>query len=445
MTMYNGAQTSSRSDCTADIQRPRDPEAEKWTIASMLIDGATAPEVFATVQPDDFDDELGQAAAWACHDALQAGEPIDANLVLRRMRNTGSDIGELAGEYIAELLQEFPTAAHARHYASKVAEAARKRQLLDMALRVVHDINHGHESSDIVPRVFSDASAVVDQYSFNGDPWRAWEKSLADTDRLTYWEPGGNNSQLNRLNIGPEQLVLVGAAPGMGKTALALQLILNILMQYPDTIAMVGNCEMPTGVMLDRMLAYLAHVPYGVIRDRRYRGENLDKVLAASKLLLSLKPRLHFMGPPFTMARLKALSASVGASVVLCDYIQRFRPTTEASDQRQRVSDVMSDCREIAMQGPALIAVSAMSRQGQFRESSECEYACDTGFVLLDAEHQDPTVDGRQLVAKCIKNRHGAMADIELTFDGRFQEHTAPPEVAEWDDFAEYGTEAALA
>ncbi|MCO6043322.1 hypothetical protein NG895_05330 [Aeoliella sp. ICT_H6.2] len=428
-----------------EINRPRDPEAEKWTIASMLINGATAPEVFATVQPDDFDDELGQAAAWACHDALQAGEPIDAKLVLRRMRASGGDVGELAREYIAELLEEIPTAAHARLYAIKVAEAARQRRLLELGLRVTHEASNGQGSEEILTRLLSDASAIVDRNSCRGDPYKDWQESLTNFDRMTYWEPGGNNSQLNRLNIGPEQLILVGAVPGAGKTALAMQLTFNILMENLETVALVANCEMPPGVLLDRQLARIAQVPYSVVRDRQYRGATLDKVMKASEFLLSQKPRLHFMGPPFTMARLKALSASVGASIVVCDYIQRFRPSTESTDQRQRVSDVMSDCREIAMQGPAVLAISAMSRQGQFRESSECEYACDTGFILQDVEHQDPKVDGRQLEAKCIKNRHGAMGDIELTFVGRFQEHIAPPEVSEWDEFAEYSGEASLA
>ena len=58
------------------------------------------------------------------------------------------------------------------------------------------------------------------------------------------------------------------------------------------------------------------------------------------------------------------------------DYLQRFQPSADmrTTDVRQQVGLVMAEARELAMTGPSVITVSAMSRGGEFRESSELEY-----------------------------------------------------------------------
>ena len=195
---------------------------------------------------------------------------------------------------------------------------------------------------------------------------------MNDSDRRVRFEVAGSNSQLNSFGVGPKQLVLIGAPPGYGKTVLGVQMIVDALGLDESLRAVIANCEMDPGTILDRQLARFAHVPYGVIRDRTYQGDRRRDVEAAADELGALRDRLAFLSPPFTMPRVRALVASQKADLVLVDYLQRFAPSgiTKATDARQQIGMVMAEARELAMTGPAVIAISAMSRGGEFRESS---------------------------------------------------------------------------
>jgi len=74
---------------------------------------------------------------------------------------------------------------------------------------------------------------------------------------------------LGRVELGPGRVVLVGGVPGGGKTALAMQFVIDALRATPTLRAVVANVEMPPGVLLDRQLARLAGVPLLAITHRR--------------------------------------------------------------------------------------------------------------------------------------------------------------------------------
>src|SRR5215831_6168015 len=66
--------------------------------------------------------------------------------------------------------------------------------------------------------------------------------------------------ELARLEIGPGIVWLLGGAPGAGKTALSMQLLLDAIRLTPNLRAAVCNIEMPPAVLLNRQLARLSGV-----------------------------------------------------------------------------------------------------------------------------------------------------------------------------------------
>ncbi len=419
---------------------PSNLTAEWWVIGSCLIDPSVIPTVARIVTPlDFFRPEYGQLLEVFISRHRQ-GQPIDPLLVAQEIAgDSGRPPSEMVQEFLEKLQANIPTAANAEKYANIVKAVSEKRQVIALANDIVVD-SEGKSARELINTL---GAFVDEKLRDNGatatseDSWQRWQTSLDQLERQTYYEVAGPNSQLQRIGIGPEQFVLVGAPPGWGKTALVAQLTLNALMFHPELVGLICNCEMDPGTLLDRQVSRLSGVPYSVIRDRTYRGERMEKVKQAAKLLLELKPRLHFLNPPFAMSRVRDMAKATGAGIILIDYVQRFRPSTSASDARQVVTDVVNDCRELAMSGPAVLGVSAMSRQGQLRESSELEYGCDSCFILkkLDTPSHD---GGIPLVAECLKNRNGAPEDIELTFYGSTQEHVAAPEVQPHEEFAAY-------
>src|SRR6266849_6690528 len=83
--------------------------------------------------------------------------------------------------------------------------------------------------------------------------WR--DDVLTGTPPVLY--PVGTG-ELARIEVGPGLVMLLGGAPGAGKTAFTMQAVVDALRLTPALRAVVCNVEMPPTVLLDRQLARLS-------------------------------------------------------------------------------------------------------------------------------------------------------------------------------------------
>jgi len=241
--------------------------------------------------------------------------------------------------------------------------------------------------------------------------------------------------ELARLEIGPGLVTLLGGAPGAGKSALALQLLVDGLRLTPTLRAVVCNVEMPPAVLLDRQLARLSGIDLALIRHRRLGAEHAERIDQALCTLEPLADRLAFVRPPFDLANVAAAADDFGAELLLLDYIQRIPPPGDHADKRGAVNATMDYLRQFADAGVAVVVISAIGRTkdsrgrssyageglnlASFRESSELEFGADDAFILTPDDDQGDAVTLRHL-----KSRHGECRDLALTFDRKHQRFT---------------------
>src|SRR6516165_7455704 len=81
---------------------------------------------------------------------------------------------------------------------------------------------------------------------------------------------------LARLECGPGRVMLLGGAPGAGKTAFTMQAVVDALRLTPTLRAVVSNVEMGPAVLLDRQLARLSGIDLTLNRLRRLGAEHAD-------------------------------------------------------------------------------------------------------------------------------------------------------------------------
>jgi replicative DNA helicase len=255
--------------------------------------------------------------------------------------------------------------------------------------------------------------------------WR--DDVLSGTPPILY--PIGKG-ELQRIEIGPGLVVLLGGAPGAGKTAFALQIVVDALRLTPTLRACICNVEMPPAVLLDRQLARISGVDLSLIRHRKLGAEHADRIDQALHTLEPLAERLAFVRPPFDLANVALTFDAFKADLLLLDYIQRIPPPGDHTDKRGSVNATMDFLRQFADAGAAVLVISAIGRTkdnkgrssyhgeglnlASFRESSELEFGCDDAFI--------PTPDGDDtMLLRHLKSRHGEAKDLELTFDRKLQ------------------------
>jgi replicative DNA helicase len=240
------------------------------------------------------------------------------------------------------------------------------------------------------------------------------------------------DGELARINIGPGLVTLFGGAPGTGKTAFTMQLVLDALRLNPKLRALVCNVEVSPTVLLDRQLARLAGLQYSRVRLRQLDAVDGERAAVALDDLERIADRLAFVRAPYNLENIAAAADAHDAELIVLDYLQRIRPPGEHSDKRSSVDASMDYMRKFADAGVAVIAVSSVGRTrdkngrssyasdglnlASFKESSELEFGADDAFILSPSG-----VDG-EVVLRHLKARHSEPRDIALRFNGSCQQ-----------------------
>lgn len=107
---------------------PSDFDAEQAALGCCMFEPDAAGIVFSVVDPDDFYRTYHRLIATAIKACLTRREPVDIVTVIAELRARGHLDEAGGGEYVTRLVQEVPTASHARRYAGIVAEKALLRQ-----------------------------------------------------------------------------------------------------------------------------------------------------------------------------------------------------------------------------------------------------------------------------------------------------------------------------
>jgi len=260
------------------------------------------------------------------------------------------------------------------------------------------------------------------------DAFDRWRDDVLTGKPPTLYRAG--SGELERFEIGPGLVTLIGGAPGQGKTAFTMQLVTDALRLNPELRAVICNVEMPPGVLLDRQLARLSGIRLDLIRFRKLMAEHAHFIDMSMNTLEAMAERLCFVRAPFDLINVAATADAFGSHLIVLDYIQRIAPGDSGAsyDRRGSVDATMNYLRQFADNGIAVIVVSAVARSkdkagrasyggdhlnlASFRESSELEFGCDDAFILTADGEDDETL----VRIKHLKSRNGEAKDLILSF-----------------------------
>ena len=117
-------------------QLPQSMEAEQAVLGSILIDSRCLNDVIGLVRPEDFYLKQNREIYETIYTMFNFSQTIDPVTVLDKMRELGyyrETEHENSRNYIQQLMEITPTAAHAARYANIVRDKAMLRGLADAA------------------------------------------------------------------------------------------------------------------------------------------------------------------------------------------------------------------------------------------------------------------------------------------------------------------------
>ncbi len=222
--------------------------------------------------------------------------------------------------------------------------------------------------------------------------------------------------------ISRKNLAIIAARPGVGKSALALQIALHNAKQGKKVAFF--SMEMHKGELMDRITAYLAPVNMGIIQDREfgeYMGVNINRAIGEAAEL----PMFIDDSGRQTTQSIRIHSQLIGADVVIIDYLQLLTPIGKTDTRNNEIGKMTRELKNMAQDlNIPVILLSQLNRKGDETEPSLLILR-DSGSIEQDANIvwfmwlNGPQYDNAKHVAlKCAKNRQGQRGEVVLEFIG---------------------------
>lgn len=467
----------SDSDAHENLQRemgletaPSNLEAERALLGAVFMDAAEAlPRVFEIgLKHSDFFKEAHGEVFEAVRYLYEKGEPVDLVTTTEALLARGSleKIGGAA--YLAYLSDSVGIAANAARYARIIIDRAVLRQMisvtasiseecqgtpkdvdeiLDRAEGLIYGIrdNRGSNALKRVPDLLGAAFARIEAMLNRDGSLTGIPTGFEDLDKLT----GGFQRS---------DLVILAGRPAMGKTALALNLVLGAALPAmrqssrniaPAAVA-VFSLEMATEQLLQRLMCQTGHLNLGDLRTGRLKPDDIEKLTKAisylekAEIYIDDTPAIRVLELRAKVRRLKGQLDSKGSSLglVVVDYLQLMRGNEKTDSREQEISEISRSLKGLAKElNVPVLALSQLNRRvedrtdktpmlSDLRESGAIEQDADIiAFVYRPEvykkeEEKEPFRGKAEMIIG--KHRNGPTGTVRMKFLAEFSSFVPP-------------------
>ena len=177
---------------------------------------------------------------------------------------------------------------------------------------------------------------------------------LEDEDFFKEWQVELDKKMKNEVTILESQIItdvpflssemtIIAARPSMGKTALALSLLLE---QSENYKVLFISSEMPVKRIIDRLVSYDTRISTRRITMGKLTGFEYDRVVE-SKERLEQNESIE-LAYCESMRKAKRVISNSDADLVIVDYLQLLKPSIKA-ERRLQIAEMSRDFKRIAV------------------------------------------------------------------------------------------------
>lgn len=226
------------------------------------------------------------------------------------------------------------------------------------------------------------------------------------------------------------ELTILAARPGMGKTAMMLNMVIRQIKN--GTRVMIFSLEMSMKSLVERMVAMLSGVDLQKIRRGSLNDEELDKVVRAFDFLNSIEDNLTiFDKSNITINEIKLEIRKHKVDVVYIDYLQLINSSSQYNNKNVEVGEVSRVAKVMARElDVAVVMLAQLSREverrtnkkpvlSDLRDSGEIEQNADVVFFLYRSAYYSEIgqeIDTEETEVIIAKHRNGPTGSVKLYF-----------------------------
>ncbi len=410
---------------------PHNTEAEKAVLGAMIRSNAIFMDyIYKLSEEDFFEENENHRVIFAAMERLnKSGVPVDSQTITNELINANQLEVSGAPQYLIDLADSVITFENVKTY----FDIVRDQSLLRKFLRTMQDINNQYYTKEIssVNAFLDDAEKALvnvterrrtsdfkSSKNITDELSKEFEtlKSTNDDSAVTGTPTGF--PRLNMLTHGFQKgaMIILAARPGVGKTALSLNLAFNAAIRNHPVAYF--SLEMPANMLFKRLVSADANVQfdslitgYGISQNVRLKLQQSCEALSNTKIYIDDTSGIQ-LGDLVTKCRkLKKSEPDLGLIVV--DYIGLVTTSlkTKAESRQLEIQTISQTLKKMALELEVpVLAVAQLNRNvesrggepqlSDLRESGSLEQDADIVLMLHENKLGESTSTNKSIFEK---------------------------------------------
>ena len=424
-------------------------EAEKAVLGGLMLETERFDSVILKISDKDFHGKDHQLIFESMGELINENKPLDPLTVSEKLdsKNLLNKIG--GKDYLISLATETPTAANLDAYAEIIRQRSVARQLMKANSEIAELINNPQGMDGY--SLLDEAERKI--FSLNDEANRSQSSILSmkelipkSIDRLHQLAESGSkllgsstgfkaiDNKLQGLQDG--DLIVVAGRPSMGKTALAMNIAENVLVENDENTGavLVFSLEMPAESLTTRLLSGMSRLDQQDVRSGKLDNKQVTQVVEQSKRLRELPIYIDdssLISPMELRARARRVNRQEpnGLSLIVVDYLQLMQVPGSLENRVNQISEISRSLKSLAKElNVPVLALSQLNRaveqrtdkrpmMADLRDSGAIEQDADVIlFIYRDEVYNEDSDQGNKAEIIIGKQRNGPIGKTYLTF-----------------------------
>ena len=424
-------------------------EAEKAVLGGLMLETERFDSVILKISDQDFHGKDHQLIFESMGELINENKPLDPLTVSEKLdsKNLLNKIG--GKDYLIALATETPTAANLEAYAEIIRQRSVARQLMKANSEIAELINNpqGMDGFSLLDEAERRIFSLNEEANRSQSSIRSMKElipksidtlhQLAESGSKLLGSSTGFRAIDNKLQgLQDGDLIVVAGRPSMGKTAFAMNIAENVLMNNDENTGavLVFSLEMPAESLTTRLLSGMSKLDQQDVRSGKLDNKQVTQVVEQSKRLRELPLYIDdssLLSPMELRARARRINRLElnGLSLVVVDYLQLMQIPGSLENRVNQISEISRSLKSLAKElNVPVLALSQLNRaveqrtdkrpmMADLRDSGAIEQDADVIlFIYRDEVYNEDSDQGNKAEIIIGKQRNGPIGKTYLTF-----------------------------
>jgi len=419
-------------------------ELERAILGGLMLETERYDAVSEIIEFTDFEGQDHQNIFQSMGELVNSNKPLDPLTVSDRLdsKNLLTRVG--GKNYLIDLASTSPSAANLEAYAGMIRQKSISRRLLKINSEISELIINpqGKDAAELLDEAETKIFSLNDEASRTSTSIQKLDELIPQSiERMN--EIAKNGSSLLGASTGYKDLdgklqglqkgdlIIVAARPSMGKTALAMNIVENFILnkEIPGGV-LVFSLEMPAESLTTRLLASNAKIDQQKVRSASMNQTDLKKFMESSSKLKDLPLYIDdssMLSPMELRARARRIARQEpkGLSLIVVDYLQLMQLPASQENRVNQISEISRSLKMLAKElNVPVIALSQLNRaveqrpnkrpiMADLRDSGAIEQDADVIlFIYRDEVYNEDSEEGNKAEIIIGKQRNGPIGKI---------------------------------